>query len=298
MLASNGLPDLHMETSSVPNYGTSGFQNTKFLEKVTYNNFVKTNALLEWRYEDRRKAQEILPFLYLGPSSAARDEEFLKKEGITMVLAVRNTQSALARLLGSKVAEALGLEVNAIDVDGNMELIAAFDHGINSINTHLSKIYERGSQGPLPVIGGEQRVSGKVLVFCESGNERSASMVAAYIMAMFRKDLVQTLQIVQAKRFAVAFDDSLRFLLMTYSDILTAKRDVIQADIIPTAKDLLYNENRRPHTNGVYNHPKKRTLDQAEVDEMEIIDTATLLGGNKLYDGVAGKRMGVAPFQE
>lgn len=289
MLASNGLPDLHMESNAAPNYETSGFRNTEFLQQVTYNNFVKTNALLEWKYEDRRKAQEILPFLHLGPSSAARDESFLKEEGITMVLAIRNTQSALARLLGSKVAEALGLEVKAIDVDGNMELIAAFNNGVDSINAHLSNVYNLSYQGVPPVIGGQPRRSGKVLVFCESGNERSASMVAAYIMAMFRKDLVQTLQIIQAKRFAVAFDDSLRFLLMTYSDILSAKRDVIQA------------EPPEGHQNGngsnaIGSHGGKRTLDQAEDEDMQSVDETTPAEGNMMYNGIAGKRKGLAPF--
>lgn len=222
-LANNGIPDLQVVSSSkLSDFESSGFTNTDFLAKVTYNNFLKSNAMLEWKYEERRKSQQILPFLYLGPSSAAKDKAFLEREGITMVFAVRNTLSAQARLLGSKVAQELGIHTEAVDVAGNQELIAAFPRGIELINQHLSQIYKMQER-----TAASDRM-GKVLVFCESGNERSASMVVAYIMAMYSKDLVTAVQIVQAQRFAVAFDDGMRNLLRTYESILKAKRDVMR----------------------------------------------------------------------
>ena len=206
-------------------FESSGFTNTDFLAKVTYNNFLKSNAMLEWKYEERRKAQQVLPFLYLGPSSAAKDKAFLEREGITMVLAVRNTLSAQARLLGSRVAQEMGIHTEAVDVAGNQELIAAFPRGIELINQHLSQVYKM-QEG---IVGSERM--GKVLIFCESGNERSASMVVAYVMAMYSKDLITAVQIVQAQRFAVAFDDGMRNLLCTYESILRAKRDVMKVGI-------------------------------------------------------------------
>ena len=190
--------------------------------------------MLEWKYEQRRMAQQILPFLYLGPMSAAKDRNFLMKEGITMVMAVRNTMSAQARLLGSKAAQELGIDTTMIDVAGNQELIAAFTRAIEAINSHLSSMYQqdqiRRTQAAATGQPHLQSTPGKVLVFCETGNERSATLVTAYVMAMYATDLVKAIQIVQAQRFAVAFDDSLRNLLLTYETILKAKRDVVQAD--------------------------------------------------------------------
>ena len=235
-VGSNGLPDLQMINGPSHDFESSGFANSEFLQTVTYGNFIKGNAMLDWRYEERRNAQQILPFLHLGPSSTAKNQAYLAREGITMVLAVRNTLSAHARLLGSKVAENMGLDVEAIDVAGNMELIAAFPRGIEIINTHLTKVYQQQQQLKNTGNGVQPRM-GKVLVFCESGNERSASLVVAYVMAMYSKDLVTAIQIVQAQRFAIAFDDSLRHLLSTYETILKAKRDVVQASRMQQGPD-------------------------------------------------------------
>ncbi|KAG8528451.1 uncharacterized protein KY384_007369 [Bacidia gigantensis] len=228
-LSITGTPELQILQNAAHNFESSGFANTEFLKTVTYNNFIKTNTMLEWQYEDRRNAQQVLPFLYLGPSSAARDTQFLLREGITMVIAVRNILIAQARMLWSKPAEALNLEMKAIDVAGNQELIAQFSRGIEMINEHLSRVYR--NTGPTTANGsdGVGRKTGKILIFCETGNERSAALIVAYIMAMYSHDVVTAIQIVQAQRFAVAFDDSLRNTLLTYEGILKAQRDSVQA---------------------------------------------------------------------
>ncbi|KAL9128599.1 MAG: hypothetical protein Q9217_002764 [Psora testacea] len=296
-LSANGLPDLHVVGDHAYTFSSSGFANVEFLRTVTYGNFMKSNAMLDWKYEQRRMAQQVLPFLYLGPSSAARDKEFLVKEGISLVLAVRNTLSAQARLLGSKAAQELGIDVQAIDVAGNQELIAAFPRGIEIINTHLSRIYqEQLKQTTQGTVNGDRHTqarSGKVLVFCESGNERSASLVVAYIMAMYSKDLIMAIQIVQAQRFAVAFDDSLRNLLSTYETILQAKRDVIQADRIQGTTDGIA-ANRSHHPALLPSNAAKRSLQDAyDDDEMEMDH-----GAEEMDFGRFEKREGIAPFQD
>ena len=181
----------------------------------------------DWKYESRREAQSILPFLYLGPSAAARDIEALKREKISFLLVVRNTRTAQARLLsGDKVANELGIESAAIDVDGNQELIAAFPKAVKVINSHLVTGYHLFNQVQRMRGTNDQWSSwtpkAKVLVFCESGNERSAAVVAAYIMAMYGTDLVAAIQYIQAQRFCVAFDDELKNLLLSYQHILEA----------------------------------------------------------------------------
>ena len=254
--------------------------------------------MLEWKYEQRRMAQQVLPFLYLGPASAAKDRNFLQKEGITMVIAVRNTMSAQARLLGSKAAQELGLETMMIDVAGNQELIAAFPRAIEAINSHLSAMYRqeqiRRTQAVAAGQGDLQSMSGKVLVFCESGNERSATLVAAYIMAMYSTDLVKAIQIVQAQRFAVAFDDSLRNLLSTYEMILKAKRDIVLAE------NRLLNVPGGVRITGASTGSgseaigrSKRTFDESYDEDMETDE------GNAHQDnGRFQTRDGSAPFQD
>lgn len=254
--------------------------------------------MLEWKYEQRRMAQQILPFLYLGPMSVAKDRNFLEREGITMVIAVRNTMSAQARLLGSKAAQELGIRTQMIDVAGNQELIAAFPRAIEAINSHLSEMYKQHQVRRTNAAAGAhinlQSTPGRVLVFCESGNERSATLVTAYIMAMYATDLVKAIQIVQAQRFAVAFDDSLRNLLLTYEIILKARRDVVQADngLFSVHGGVRALGASVQNDNGAGKR-SKRTFDDTYDDDMETD------GGNVHLDhGRFEMRDGAAPFQD
>ena len=176
----------------------------------------------EWRYDLRRQAQPMVSYLYLGPSNAARDVEWLRKEGITLLLVIRDSTMAQARFLSAeKVANQLGVESDCVDVAGNTELIAAFPRAIERINDHLVAVFQhRTSKGMSP---DDPASFGKVLVFCESGNERSATVVAAYLMHMYNLSEITAIQCMQTQRFCVAFDDGLKHLLRSYGDILVAR---------------------------------------------------------------------------
>lgn len=185
-------------------------------------------ATKDWKYEWRRRSQPILTFLHLGPSSSARDLEALRAEGITLLLVIRNTMTAQASLLsGDKVARQLGIQSAAVDVAGNQELIAAFPRATKIINDHLISAYRALARTDDDQTN--RKTWGKILVFCESGNERSAAVITAYLMQMFGLDMVSAIQYVQSQRFCVAFDDGLKNLLQAYDDILGAKRSVSRA---------------------------------------------------------------------
>lgn len=290
-----GLPDLHIDQDSSLSVENNGFGKAEFLKTVTYDNFIVNNSYIEWRYEQRRLAQQVLPFMYLGPVSAARDIDFLQNSRITMVVAVRNTMSAQARLLGSKAATDLGIEVQTLDVAGNQELIAAFPRGIEIVNSHLSAMYKAQQSKLLEGATSENSPilpPGKVLVYCESGNERSASFVAAYIMAMYSMQLLKTIQIVQSQRFCVSFDDSSKILLQSYEAILQAKRDVFKADGDYAQVKAGSVDNMESHARPAALKLKasKRTLDEADEDDM-VVDGDECTDGNKFE-----AREGFAPF--
>lgn len=302
MLNALGLPDLHIDQDPSVSVQNNGFGEAEFLKTVTYDNFVVANSYIEWRYEQRRMAQQVLPFMYLGPVSAARDINFLQSSKITMVLAVRNTMSAQAKLLGSKAAADLGIETQTLDVAGNQELIAAFPRGIQIVNAHLSAMYQAQQSRLLEGTTSVQNVSssapGKVLVYCESGNERSASFVAAYLMAMYSMRLLKAIQIVQAQRFCVAFDDPSKILLQTYEAILQARRDVFEADAdLSTQVTAGPVSNSGPPTGRQATASKlkrsKRTLDDAYEDGMDVD------GDERWQDGDEFEaRGGYAPFHD
>lgn len=226
------VPDLSQDTSAASTLLEQGMQGSRqrrsaeFLRTVTGGHYVPDTRMREWKYEDRRAAQQVLPFLYLGPSAAARNREFLTAQRITMVMAVRDMQSAVAKLMNPKVAVELGLAHKMVDVQGNRQLLRAFPQAIETINQHLIHQYNlhmSSSQNhPLP----SHQPPGRILIFCETGNERSAMVAAAYIMAMYSLDHVQAIQVLQAQRFCLNIDDDLRVRLRSYHEILQANRDL------------------------------------------------------------------------
>lgn len=189
-----------------------------FFDKVDMDYFKMSVRPGEWNYSMRRGAQQILPFLYLGPSSVLKDLNFLHEHGFTLLLAVRSRQSALARLVSGELpAKHLGIEADYIDVTDGQELISALPRAIRRINDHLSSP-EPGKEGTWP--------PKKIFVFCESGNERSAMVVIAYVMVMFNMDLACATNMVQQRRFSISMEEKARQLMMNFESILVAMRDV------------------------------------------------------------------------
>ena len=295
-VTSDGTPDFLITLGGRAAFESNGFANTEFLKTVTYGDFMLTSNIMDWKYEQRRMAQKILPFLFLGPVSAARDRDFLQHEGITMIMAVRDTMSAQAKLLGSKAARELEIPCHFVDVTGNQELIAAFPRAIEIINLHLATMFHpdqtKNSSHTVPNHGANHSLPGKVLVFCESGNERSATVVAAYMMAMFSFDLVTALQIIQAQRFCVSFDDSLRYLLQSFEMILRARRDVANH-----SSHEQYHSDIGSHyissTAASAKRTTKRTLHDAYEDDTDVPNGL----GQMDYERFE-KRAGYAPFED
>jgi hypothetical protein len=253
------------------------------LKNVAQVRHVVVDQTSKWKYEWRRCAQAILPFLYLGPSTATKDKVFLQGAGITMLLVIRDTKSAQARLLSAdKVAQELGIASVAIDVAGAQELIAAFPSAIKTINEHLLSVYRGQDVNASDSANGSVTINrdtfrrGKVLVFCESGNERSACVVVAYLMAIYGMDIVYAVQFVQSQRFCVGLDDAMKGILWSWNEILRARRDVRDAQYqMNTASRNANNQVQAPAPDGSVTfstEPKngKRQLEDTVDDEMEV----------------------------
>lgn len=239
---------------------------------VSLESSILPTSLQDWKYEFRREAQQILTHLWLGPLSAVRVAEFIQRENITLLLAVRSSMTAKAKLLAKQLP---GVRYESIDVSGNQELISQFQRATDIIDEHY--LAGLGSNCPenlsVPIDGRElytyQRSyyqtnrclppGGKTLLFCESGNERSAAVAAAYIMQHLGGSAVQAIQHVQSRRFCVCFDDSMKWLLQSYEPIWMARR---QAYLGSKAMG-------QPGSRGVspYRGDKKRTLEEYDDEE-------------------------------
>lgn len=197
----------------------SGGLDISFLREMALEDIVQKNTLIEWAYERRRQAQMILPWLFLGPMVASKDKAFFAREGITMVFAIRSRDGSMSGAL--QAAREAGLAVATIEAQNYHELIKRLGDATKTINEHVATV----RQVSLQQTG--QPVLGKVLVFCESGNEKSAAVVAAYLMEILDNlDFIKAMQVCQAQRFCVNFDDTIKNMLRAYWDILQAARSV------------------------------------------------------------------------
>lgn len=195
---------------------------------------VAPNVSGDWRYEQRREAQRILEFLYIGPHAVIRDHDFLRREGITMIVVARDSRLANRSMESvDRAGGTLGVRCQYIDVEGPRDLIHGFPQTIRDINDHLLSVY-RGQMQEMDENDRLQRksdqpVRGKVLVTCESGNELAPAIVAAYIMSVFGKDMQSALQFVGLQRFCACFDENTKRLLQSWQDILRARASVARA---------------------------------------------------------------------
>lgn len=125
-----------------------------------------------------------------------------------MMVVIRDKNSAVQGLYnGKKAQEELGIPTQFIDIEHHQELIKKMPEAIQVINDHL--VDQFNVQGGLnkPTAPGADPAAaktwGKILVFCDSGNERSPAVVTAYLMAMYDMDLISALQYIQQQRFCV-----------------------------------------------------------------------------------------------
>ncbi|KAL7800302.1 protein-tyrosine phosphatase-like protein [Trichoderma ceciliae] len=191
------------------------------------------NRALSWKYEKRREAQPILDFLYLGPTSIIRDHGFLQREAISMVLVVRDARAPMNLASVNTAFTTLGISFAYIDIEPS-RFVRSFYTMVRQVNSHLLAMHHtqagRGEHNPicsnqLPNQAAIGR-RGKVLVTCESGNDRSPPLVAAYIMFMFGQNMVAVLQFINVQRFCCGFDEESKRALLTWQEIIKASTTV------------------------------------------------------------------------
>jgi hypothetical protein len=260
-----------------------------FLNELDLEDIIQKNTLLEWAYERRRQAQMILPWLYLGPMVAARDKDFLEREGITMVLAIRSQAKSMTGAM--QVATQVCMEVASIESPNFYSLTAKFPNASRLINSHVARV----RQHSLETAG--QATLGKVLVFCESGNEKSAAVVAAYLMQTLNSiDHIKAMQVCQAQRFCVNFDDVLKNILRSYWDILCARRSIAASCAQTPQQNGLGNGYAQPGSLSVSSSSTKQKRGIEDTQDGD--DDTNMEGGMDASDMLRFTGRDVTPFQD
>jgi hypothetical protein len=183
-----------------------------------------------WTWDMRHRAQPILDFLWLGPHSVARDLSFMDREKFTMVLMVRDKKLADFGYMGLKrLSEKTDTVVDSVDVSSQTPLSSVFGSAVEKINSHL--LGRHAGRCEYVIVDGK-KYPGKVLVCCETGNDRSAVIVAAYLMKVYSASFIEAAQFVSLTRFCASFNDDTRNMLKAWEESLVAQSQVYQENAL------------------------------------------------------------------
>lgn len=203
----------------------------------------------EWKYERRWNAQCIMDGLYLGPTKIVRDMQFMQDTQITMVVVVCSEWVKKARLNSVSVVEAsLNLQVEYVALESLSQTIHDMQGVLQLLLDHRNRMESL------------QRKS-NILITCETGNDRSAALVAAYLILLYGEPAVKVIQYISLKRFCSAFTEPTKRMLVAWQDITTAKSNV-QAQLAETTTT--------SSEVNVTETSKKRRRDEPYDDDMEI----------------------------
>lgn len=156
-----------------------------------------------WAYELRHKAQEIIPGLWIGPLRMLRDTEFIQNNNIRVLISVTDVRT-------------VPVVLRDVYIPSKEYLCHSIDPGNHSTNP-LAIVPQLA--GTCDIIKNAQNNGVGTFIFCETGNEQSAVVAAAYIMHDRGIDLIPAIQIVQSRRFSILLDDAAKHNLQTFADI-------------------------------------------------------------------------------
>ena len=185
---------------------------------------VAVDRSVSWTYQMRHSAQSILEFLYVAPQTVVRDAQWLKDEGITMIVLAHDL--GFGSMVGSfaqRCAHPLGIETVLVPVATCRDLIKSFDDVIRAINQNVVAVHRKEGR------------RGRVLVTCQTGNDLATIIAAAYLMSVFGIGLVDAVNFVMAQRFCANFDEEAKRVLEVWEGILRARKDVYGAGAVMMA---------------------------------------------------------------
>lgn len=176
---------------------------------------VAVDRSVSWTYPMRHTAQSILEFLHVGPRTVVRDTEWLRAEGITMVVLLHDV--GFGQFMGNfaeRFAAPLGIERLLVPVASAQDLMTSLGEIIAAVNRNVVGVFRREGR------------RGKVLITCQTGNDRATVVAAAYLMSVFGIGMVDAVNFVMAQRFCANFDEDSKRCLSSWEAILQARKDV------------------------------------------------------------------------
>jgi len=162
---------------------------------------------IDWHYEMRREAQQVLPSIYLGPYQASRDLPSLEKNGITDICCI--SESREAHLFKPRFPDRFNYLTLDIRDATDQQLISIFPKAKQFIDNALQR-------------------NGRVLIHCGDGLSRSPAIMTAYVMASYNVSSEAAFHFVQSRRFCVSPNMGFLHQLDAYEPICQATYSMAQ----------------------------------------------------------------------
>ncbi|KAK3847175.1 MAG: dual specificity phosphatase, partial [Linnemannia gamsii] len=171
----------------------------------------------------------VLPHLYLGAEHNATDVKVLSRLGITAVLNVaveitqQEQQQQQQQLLQLPTRKPIG---------GGGDRVVLDPHSGNSIHykslswTHHQRNLRSEFPSAFDYIEEAKTRGGKVLVHCQLGVSRSASLVIAYVMKTLQMGLTDAYELVKARSAVISPNMSLMYQLSEFEKSLNNNKTV------------------------------------------------------------------------
>ncbi|KAF9564557.1 hypothetical protein EC968_004470 [Mortierella alpina] len=169
----------------------------------------------------------VLPHLYLGAEHNALDVTMLSRLGITSVLNVAVEIATAASEELKSLEESAGTRVTTTTTIGDSKIVytsqGTIIHYKNLSWTHHQKNLKDEFPVAFKFIEETRSLGGKVLVHCQLGVSRSASLVIAYVMKTRQLGLSDAYEFVKARSGVISPNMSLMYQLAEFEKSLKDK---------------------------------------------------------------------------
>ncbi|KAJ3258928.1 hypothetical protein HDU77_002076 [Chytriomyces hyalinus] len=190
----------------------------------------------DWKYDMRREMQSIVPNLFLGPYSCARDRPLLLTHGVTHLLCILDErESRIMRVV-------------------HPDLVYHFINVSDSFSENLIPHFPAAREFLQQALANS---SHKVLVYCNNGMSRSPCFVIAYLMEILNWDFPTAYGYVQNRRFCISPNDNFKLQLKEYQPIHRARMAFMNQSSRPDDASSANNQDANG-AHGMQRHGAKR----------------------------------------
>jgi len=208
----------------------------------------------EWSYDMRRRCQEILPHLYLGPLQASKSLETLQRLGITHILCIRDAKEAFA--VRPRFPDQFQYMTLNVEDSEEQNLIRLFPQAKEFIDSGAGK-------------------GGRTLVHCNGGISLSPAFVVMYVMQHHQLSWEDALHLVQNRRYCISPNGGFLTQIKEYESIykagLAIQKFPQQHRVVSTRRKR--EEDEEDEESGARDHDRKRFLVEDEDDEDDAMES-------------------------